>query len=215
MSPVNTCERSNPKSNTSVAGRLAAYATAATGAAIAASAGSTASGAVVIVPIAPQTATNSFTISLNAAGLGGGYTFVNDFTHGIYGGTLRPKIDATIRSNYSQFVGTGTMLVGTGVFIGGNGSTGWNGGQPGIPLPGAGETRYLGFRLTVGGGDLRFGWIEYVNNGTSTTVSRWAYESTLNTGITTPTASAVPGAGGVLALAIGAAGIRGRRRGRN
>lgn len=209
MSPVNTPERSNPKSNTSVAGRLAAYATAATGAAIAASAGSTASGAVVIVPIAPQTATNSFTISLNAAGTGGVYTFFND----VYTGGILPKIDAAAQLDSDQFVAT--ALVGTGVLIDGTGFTGWNGGQPGIPLPGAGETRYLGFRLTVGGGDFRFGWIEYVNNGTSTTVSRWAYESTLNTGITTPTASAVPGAGGVLALAIGAAGIRGRRRGRN
>ena len=209
MFPVNTPERSNPKSNTSVAGRLAAYATAATGAAIAASAGSTASGAVMIVPIAPETATNSFTISLNAAGLGGGYTFFND----VYTGGIRPKIDAAALLDSSQFVAT--ALVGTGVLIDGTGTMGWNGGQPGIPLPGAGETRYLGFRLTVSGGDFRFGWIEYVNNGTSTTVSRWAYESTLNTGITTPTASAVPGAGGVLALAIGAAGIRGRRRGRN
>jgi MYXO-CTERM domain-containing protein len=49
----------------------------------------------------------------------------------------------------------------------------------------------------------------------ATTVSRWAYESTTGTGITTPTASAVPGGAGLAALAFGAAGLRGRRRSRN
>jgi hypothetical protein len=52
-----------------------------------------------------------------------------------------------------------------------------------------------------------------VNDGSSITVSRWAYEGDVNTGISTPAASgggggAVPGLGGLAALACGAAGMR-------
>ncbi len=50
-----------------------------------------------------------------------------------------------------------------------------------------------------------------VNDGSSITVSRWAYEGDVNTGINTPAASgggAVPGLGGLAALACGAAGMR-------
>lgn len=197
------------ESNSTQRGRLATYAVAATGTMIA---GSSAMADVVIVDITTVNAATSFTIELDAANAGSGsaFTFSNiGLNHVFYG-----KVDATAttHSDYQQFVAT--TLVGGSAFLGS--SAGWNSGTYPHAQPAADTTAYLGFRLSVGpgGGDSRYGWIEYVNSGGSVTVSRWAYESDLNSGIATPSAStpAVPGLGGLAALACGAAGVR---RGRN
>ncbi len=75
-----------------------------------------------------------------------------------------------------------------------------------------GATSYVGFRLPSGSSsDKVYGWIELTQvEGTGLQISRWAYESDVNTVITTPAASsnAVPGLGGLAALACGAAGMR-------
>ena len=200
-------DRTQANRNRSNAARLAAYATAATGAALGVS--SSADAAAVVVNISTENAATNFTIDLTAAGLG-----ASNFTFSNIGlaSAFYARISAFNQFDTLQFVAT--AMVGTGIFLDAN--DGWSGVQRlFIGVPGNGETKYLGFRLTVGEGDSRYGWIEYVNNGTSTTVSRWAYESQLNTGITTPTASAVPGGAGLAALAFGAAGLRGRRRSRN
>jgi hypothetical protein len=74
-----------------------------------------------------------------------------------------------------------------------------------------GATGYLGFRLPDSGGKV-YGWIEATVNAGSLQISRWAYETAVNTAIMTPAASgsggAVPGLGGLAALACGAAGMR-------
>ncbi|MFM1889266.1 MAG: hypothetical protein RLZZ565_23 [Planctomycetota bacterium] len=203
-------EHAQSTRNRSNAARLATYATAATGAALSVS---SSDAAVVIVNIAPRDASATFTISLNAAGTSGAYTFFN--TGLTPGPGFQAKINATTQNDAFQFVAS--TLVGTNVLLD-TYAVNWNGGTKAFAsaaVPSSGETKYLGFILATGENRLRFGWIEYVNNGTSTTVSRWAYESVINTGIRTPTVSAVPGGAGLAALALGAAGLRGRRRSRN
>lgn len=207
MHRTSTETRSASSSTASVAKRLSAYTAAASGAMIASTA-STAEGAVIITNITTVNATNSFTIDLDlfSAGFNFAYTFSN-----IAGGTgfAYGRAQATNQADSNQFIAS-AGLVGSGVFLGATAA--WNSASQGFNFPTSGNTGYLGFRLTVGEGASIYGWIEYVNNGTSTTVSRWAYESQVGTGITTPTASAVPGGAGLAALAFGAAGIRGRRR---
>ena len=195
--------RSVSSSTASVAGRLSAYAAAATGAVLASS---SADAAVVITTITTVDASTNFTIDLDISGAGfnDNYTFSNiGLPAAAYG-----RISADNQLDSAQFVAT--ALVGSAVFLDSNDV--WIGGTQLFNFPTSGNTGYLGFRLTVGEGDNIYGWIEYVNNGSSTTVSRWAYESTVNTGITTPSVSAVPGGAGLAALALGAAGVRGRRR---
>jgi len=82
-------------------------------------------------------------------------------------------------------------------------------------------TRYLGFKVHDSNtfSDY-YGWIEYVYSSTSpntVTVSRWAYESNpfgpatagaTGTVADAPAGGAVPGLGGLAALAMGAAGVR-------
>lgn len=181
-------------------GRLATYAVAAAGPMVA---GSAAMADAVIVDIATQDATTSFTIDLAAAGSGFAYAFSNIGLTGFFYG----QVIATNQQNTQQFVATG--FVGTSEFLDSNDN--WTGWTQAVAHPAADTTMYLGFRLTVGEGASRYGWIEYVNSGGSITVSRWAYEGDLNTGISTPAASgggAVPGLGGLAALACGAAGVR-------
>lgn len=69
---------------------------------------------------------------------------------------------------------------------------------------------YIGIRIAVGS-DYRYGWIEFLGAGAAAQVTRWAYSDTLNTTIATAPANsspAVPGLGGLAALACGAAGVR-------
>ncbi|MFZ9692696.1 MAG: hypothetical protein ACO3EP_11715 [Phycisphaerales bacterium] len=211
MQNTNQSRRSETDSARSGDGarRLAAYAAAAGGAMIASTA-STTHGAVIITNITTVGATTSFTIDLDVSGAGFNfaYTFSNiGLANAAYG-----RVSATNQLDNQQFIAAGG-LVGSAVFLDANDA--WNGGTQPFNFPSSGTTGYLGFRLTVGEGANLYGWIEYVNDGTSTTVSRWAYESQVNTGITTPTASAVPGGAGLAALAFGAAGLRVRRRRRN
>lgn len=86
-------------------------------------------------------------------------------------------------------------------------------------------SKYVLFNF-VSGGSTRYGWIEILSmTGSSTaglvsnysvTLGRWAYEDT-GVAITAGQISLtpVPGGSGLVALAFGAAGLRGRRRGRN
>jgi hypothetical protein len=92
---------------------------------------------------------------------------------------------------------------------------GWvrnSGGDLGTLAEGA--TGYFGFRLPSSGNvnDKVYGWIEATVTAGTLQISRWAYETAVNTAIMTPAASgsggAVPGLGGLAALACGAAGMR-------
>jgi hypothetical protein len=185
--------------------RLSTYATLAAGTTVA---GSAAIADVIIVDdFGTKNASSNFTLNLSPAGYGGIYTFSNiGLSNFFYGRASASNQPAT-----QQFVAT--RLVGTNVFLDANFSSWLGVGNVAFTNPAAGTTAYLGFRLTLGGGASRFGWIEYVNDGSSVTVSRWAYEGDVNTGISTPAASgggggAVPGLGGLAALACGAAGMR-------
>lgn len=78
----------------------------------------------------------------------------------------------------------------------------------------AGETGAFGIRF-VASGDFYYGWAEVTEDVTGLiTVERWALETTANTAAEySPAGStAVPGLGGLAALAIGAAGVRSRRQ---
>lgn len=89
----------------------------------------------------------------------------------------------------------------------------------------AGDTWYLLFKLTDGSSDT-YGWLSFKAwvNGTGNPdaglssyieITGWGYDdsgSTLGAGVT---AAAVPGGAGLASLALGAAGLRGRRRSRN
>lgn len=90
--------------------------------------------------------------------------------------------------------------------------------------PGVNSVRgYQAFRIRSGSSDFYYGYfdLEYSRTGVTPgstftmTIHGWAYESTLNQSITIGGAAAVPGGAGLAALAFGAAGLRGRRRGRN
>ncbi len=77
-----------------------------------------------------------------------------------------------------------------------------------------GETGAFGIRF-VENGLYHYGWVEVSMDANYVmTVERWALESTANTAAAySPVGStAVPGLGGLAALAIGAAGVRSRRQ---
>ncbi len=85
-------------------------------------------------------------------------------------------------------------------------------------VSGAGEL--VGFSVSSSG-DTYYGWIEYdlsMSEGSFTfTVNSWAYNDVAGQGIIAGQnqaagSSAVPGLGGLAALAIGAAGVRTRRQ---
>ena len=73
---------------------------------------------------------------------------------------------------------------------------------------------YVGFAIGSGS-DRKFGWMHFQNiNHVGLTLTGWAYNNVAGESITagqTESATAVPGAGGLLALACGAAGFRRRR----
>lgn len=78
---------------------------------------------------------------------------------------------------------------------------------------------FIGFAIPVEGFGLEtstYGWVDLTlgqdEAGKLTlTINRWAYESDAGTAAQVPGGNPVPGVGGLLALAMGAAGIRGRR----
>ena len=83
-----------------------------------------------------------------------------------------------------------------------------------------GSGKIVGFSLNDSG-DNYYGWIAYdlsMSEGEYTfTVNGWAYNDVANEGIIAGQnqaagSSAVPGLGGLAALAIGAAGVRSRRQ---
>jgi hypothetical protein len=87
---------------------------------------------------------------------------------------------------------------------------------------GAGSNKLLAFRVAEGT-DTFYGWIDYtlsfndIYSGYTFTVNAWAYNDVSGQGIiagqnTAAGSQAVPGLGGLAALAIGAAGVRSRRQ---
>ena len=87
---------------------------------------------------------------------------------------------------------------------------------------GAGSNKLLAFRVEEGT-DTFDGWIDYtlsftdIYSGYTFTVNAWAYNDVSGQGIiagqnTAAGSQAVPGLGGLAALAIGAAGVRSRRQ---
>lgn len=83
---------------------------------------------------------------------------------------------------------------------------------------------YIAFAISDGASSYYFGYFDVtVSNsgrtGTSSvytlTINGWAYNSVAGQSITIGAPAAVPGGAGLAALAIGAAGLRGRRRSRN
>jgi hypothetical protein len=97
-----------------------------------------------------------------------------------------------------------------------------NGSFGDIVIEESGSVRgFVAFRL-VDGLDSYYGYfdVEWSRTGTdvgsilSLNIHSWAYNSVAGQSITTG-ASAVPGGTGLAALAVGAAGLRGRRRSRN
>ena len=86
----------------------------------------------------------------------------------------------------------------------------------------AGSNKLLAFRVAEGT-DTFYGWIDYtlsftdIFSGSTFTVNAWAYNDVSGQGIiagqnTAAGSQAVPGLGGLAALAIGAAGVRSRRQ---
>ncbi len=174
--------------------RLFTYVTLAAGTTVA---GSSAMAGVVIVDITSQNVLSGLTINLWAAA--DGVSFAQDFMFG-------PTQSFGGLNGVDPGKLTGSQLVGYGELL--DSSDNWAVNDSFRKLPVLNTTRYLGFRLNVGA-DYRFGWIEFVNAGGSITVSRWAYESDVNTGITAgASGGVVPGLGGLAALACGAAGMR-------
>ena len=93
----------------------------------------------------------------------------------------------------------------------------WVGGTGIFGNPDAVDTKYVNFRIG-GASATTYGWIQFDwditdANDWSVTISNWAYTSDgpLAAGDTAGS-QAVPGLGGLAALAIGAAGLRGRRQ---
>jgi hypothetical protein len=84
------------------------------------------------------------------------------------------------------------------------------------------SNKLVAFRVT-NGGDSYYGWLDYslaflsLDDGYTFTVNGWAYNDVSGQGIiagqnTAAGSNAVPGLGGLAALAIGAAGVRSRRQ---
>jgi hypothetical protein len=175
-----------------------------------------ASAGVVIVNLG-STVGSGVTIDLTAA--------VGGAPAGAYGGQ--------IFGNGTNFTGGSDESNGSNFFVGTNtnpdfGSTGWfgasetvsanavsggwfSGGNIGVLA--MGDTGYFGFRLPRANSTWTYGWIEAYNNGGTLEISRWGYESVIGTSAATPLQSqAVPGMGGLAALACGAAGLRRSRK---
>ena len=142
---------------------------------------------------------------------------------------------STIGSARAYFIGSSTnvqfSMVSSGVSIGsgfsGSSYSIWNsmlfsGGSMSFSSGNLtlGSGKIVGFSLNDSG-DNYYGWIAYdlsMSEGEYTfTVNGWAYNDVANEGIIAGQnqaagSSAVPGLGGLAALAIGAAGVRSRRQ---
>ena len=170
-----------------------------------------ASAGVVIVNLG-STVGSGVTIDLTAA--------VGGAPAGAYGGQ--------IFGNGTNFTGGSEELNGSNFFVGSGTADGWfgasetvsanavsggwySGGNIGVLA--MGDTGYFGFRLPRANSTWTYGWIEAYNNGGTLEISRWGYESVIGTSAATPLQSqAVPGMGGLAALACGAAGLRRSRK---
>ncbi|MBC02458.1 MAG: hypothetical protein CMJ34_04010 [Phycisphaerae bacterium] len=100
-------------------------------------------------------------------------------------------------------------FAGSSYFTSSSGSV--SSGEKGL----AAGRHFIGFRVVEdwSAEELAFnyGWVDlsFDYEAGTLTVHRWAYETDVNTAASTPV---VPGPGGLFALALGAAGIRGRRQ---
>ena len=98
-------------------------------------------------------------------------------------------------------------------------SKGKSGGQVSFDKGVMDGQTYIGFGVPAEGLGVEstiFGWVDLTigedENGKLTlTINRWAYESDPNASAQIPGGNPVPGVGGLFGLALGAAGIRGRR----
>ncbi len=206
--------------------RLATYTTAAGGVLVAGTAAQ--ADLMVYENFGSLDASTSFSIDLGVIATGakfvnqGRFSNTNNAFIGMYiglSGTTQGRFDLTPRdAGFSFNNSNGTFQnFGQTTFLGpGNNTAGIN-SQLG--------TYYVGFKVQASDFLFRYGWVEYVyssSNPNVVTVSRWAYESNGFSGAVagaTGTVAdgggggAVPGLGGLAALAMGAAGMR-RSRGR-
>lgn len=200
-----------------VSQRLSKYAVLSATAAVAAT--GTASAAVQIVtlgtPITTTTTGPSF-INIGAQIFSASSTGRQIMVFQTTGGTGGVAANA-VAAAFSDVQMFQTFLrYGGQVFNGGNyNATGWVAGDWNFATD---PLFYVGFRTTKGGA-THYGWLEFTrNNATDNyTISQWAYETSAGVRIATPgtAPAAVPGGAGLAALAFGAAGLRGRRRGRD
>ena len=144
-------------------------------------------------------------------------------------------MSAKIGGNFGFAYGTGAILPGMTISSGLNLQHGSVGAYRGYDVNNnvgsltftdddlsAGSNKLLAFRVTEGT-DTFYGWIDYtlsftdIFSGYTFTVNAWAYNDVSGQGIiagqnTAAGSQAVPGLGGLAALAIGAAGVRSRRQ---
>jgi hypothetical protein len=118
---------------------------------------------------------------------------------------------------YAAAVGYGTVAAGTnvanlafGTMIDGTNATATV--TPGAAFPTSAPGGYYGFRFQDGGAAVRYGWAEVIRGASTTTagtIVRYAYD---DSGAGIPAGATVPAPGSLALLAIGAAGLVGRRR---
>jgi hypothetical protein len=77
-----------------------------------------------------------------------------------------------------------------------------------------GDQAAFAIRFDVNAGDLYYGWVEVTATVSGIVIDRWALQDSIGVGaVYTPAGStAVPGLGGLAALAMGAGGIRRKRQ---
>lgn len=126
-------------------------------------------------------------------------------------------IGATLGGSHQWSSGPWETIAKSSFNVGASGSYGWN-----LSGTGAASVRgFFAFRIADGSGDYYYGYFDVEvsrtgidsNSTMSVTIHGWAYNSVAGQLISTP--CAVPGGTGLAALAVGAAGLRGRRRSRN
>lgn len=200
--------------------RLATYTAAAGGVLVAGSAAQ--ADLMIYENFGSLDASTSFSIDLGVIAAGakfnnrGIFTQPNSAFIGMYiglSGTPAGGFDLTPKAagfNFSEFNGTFQNFGQSTFLTAGNNTAGIN-SQLG--------TYYVGFKVQGSDFLFRYGWVEYVyssNNPNVVTVSRWAYQSDGSGAVAGATGTvadgggggAVPGLGGLAALAMGAAGMR-------
>ncbi|MFB0986197.1 MAG: hypothetical protein QMB94_07835 [Phycisphaerales bacterium] len=166
-----------------------------------------ASAGVVIVNLG-STVGSGVTIDLSAA--------VGGAPAGAYAGVISTAggtnfVGGSSASNGSKFA-VGAWFGASETVSANAVSGGWfSGGNIGVLA--MGDTGYFGFRLPRANSTWTYGWIEASNNQGTLKISRWGYESVIGMGAaTTGQSQAVPGMGGLAALACGEAGLRRSRK---